>query len=260
MKINNQKSLITLFEKNFPLKTQEKWDFSGFSFLSSIEKNLKIMISLDVDKKTILKAIKENVSLIISHHPFCFASSKEEAIKNDASKKELFKSLLSNNISTYSLHTNFDSHINGTSYFLLKKLELSNNVIKKYKFSSIVEYSSSFETLVKLLKNKFSLSFIISNWSTNLNSKIKKIYFAPGSGDIYEYIKYNKKDNCDLLVTSDIKWNEQVILENLGLKFIIVSHKVEDVFIDGVNEFLKDKLVKDIEIILDYRNEFTKNF
>ena len=98
------------------------------------------MISLDVDKTSILRAIKEDVSLIVSHHPFCFASSKQEAIKNDASKTELFKLLLNNNISTYSLHTNFDSHIRGTSYFLLKRLELSNNIVENYKFGSVVEY------------------------------------------------------------------------------------------------------------------------
>lgn len=260
MKITNQKLLINLFEKEFPLKNQEKWDFSGFSFISPIEKKLKIMISLDVDKTSILRAIKEDVSLIVSHHPFCFASSKQEAIKNDASKTELFKLLLNNNISTYSLHTNFDSHIRGTSYFLLKRLELSNNIVKNYKFGSVVEYFSSFESLIKLLKNKFSLSFVLSNWSVNLDSKIKKIYFAPGAGDIYEYIEKYKKDKCDLLVTSDIKWNEQVVLQNLGLKFIIISHKVEEVFIDGVSDFLKNKLSNNIEIILDYRNDELKNY
>ncbi len=260
MKINNQDKLIKLLETEFPLTSQEPWDFGGFSFFATKEKDLKIIVTLDVDKKTILRAIRENVSLIISHHPFCFAPSKIEAIKLDPSKEELFNLVKENNIATYSLHTSFDSHTMGTDYYLLKKLDLLDKIIKRYKFNSIVEYSKSFSSLTELIKSNFNLEYVISNWSNSWESKVGKIYFAPGAGDVYEFIKHNAQDNCDLLITSDIKWNEKVVLQNLGINFIIVSHKVEEVFIEGINQFLKDKVSNDVEIILDYQDDFLKKY
>ncbi len=260
MKINNQANLIKLLEKEFPLKSQEPWDFGGFSFFGSKNKQLKIIITLDVDKKTILRAIREDVSIIISHHPFCFAPSKSEAIILDPSKKELFDLVEKNNIATYALHTSFDMHTMGTDYYLLKKLNLLNNVVKRYKFNSIIKYSSSFSSLVDLIKKQMNLDYVISNWSQPIESLVQKIYFSPGAGDIYEFIEHNKIDNCDLLVTSDIKWNEQVVLQNLGINFVIVSHKVEEVFIEGIHEFLKDQLTSETEIILDYKNDYLKKY
>ena len=260
MKINNQNKLIELFESEFPLKDQEPWDFSGFSFNYKNEKELKVLISLDVDKKTILRAITENVSLIVSHHPFCFALSPIEAIKIDASKKELFALVKNNSISTYSIHTTFDMNKKGTDYYLLKKLGLLEKIVTQHKFNSVVNYQLSFQSLINLLKEKISLDFVISNWSKPTNTIINNIYFAPGAGDIYEFIRDNKNDNCDLLITSDIKWNEQITLQNLGINFIIVSHKIEEVFIEGINEFLKDKLSDNVEIILDYKKDYLKKY
>ena len=258
MKINNQNELIKLFETEFPLTSQEPWDFGGFSFFAEKEKQLKILITLDVDKKTILKAIRENVSIIVSHHPFCFAPSKLEAIELDASKEMLFSLLDKHNITTYSLHTAFDSHIKGTDHFLLKRLNLLNKVIKRYRFNSVVEYSNSFGSLVDLIKTNIKLDFVISNWTNPIDQKINNIYFAPGTGDVYDFINNNKTDNCDLLITSDIKWNEQIVLQNLGINFIIVSHQIEEVFIEGIDEFLKDKLDDEVEIILDYKKNYLK--
>ncbi|MGL5617705.1 MAG: Nif3-like dinuclear metal center hexameric protein [Metamycoplasmataceae bacterium] len=260
MKINNQNDLIKVLENEFPLKSQESWDFSGFSFLSKKNRDLKVMICLDADKEAILKAIKDNVSLIISHHPFCFAPTKREAIKIDPTKKELFELVKKNNISLYSIHTNFDISKNGTHHYLLKKLGLLDKKNDQYKFSTIIKYSSSFDSLVKLLKEKLNLNFILSNWNKTKNDEVGKIYFAPGSGDIYEFITYNQINNCDLLITSDIKWNEQVVLQNAKINYVIVSHKVEEVFVDGINEFINKKVSKDIEIILDYRKDQLKKY
>ncbi|MGL5733198.1 MAG: Nif3-like dinuclear metal center hexameric protein [Metamycoplasmataceae bacterium] len=260
MKINNQKELIKILEKEFPLKSQEPWDFSGFSFLAKKEKNLKVMICLDADKEAILKAIKDNVSIIISHHPFCFAPTKREAIKMDPSKRELFDLAKKHNISLYSLHTNFDIHKHGTHYYLLKRLGLLKNKSDQHEFSTIIKYSDTFDSLVKLLKEKIKLNFVLSNWNKSKTDKVGKIYFAPGSGDIYEFMKYNQVNECDLLVTSDIKWNEQVVLQNANINYVIISHKVEEVFVDGLNEFIKDKVNKDVEILLDYRKDKLKKY
>jgi putative NIF3 family GTP cyclohydrolase 1 type 2 len=47
-------------------------------------------------------------------------------------------------------------------------------------------------------------------------------------------------------------------LQNLGINFIIVSHQIEEVFIEGIDEFLKDKLDDEVEIILDYKKNYLK--
>ncbi|MGL6124943.1 MAG: Nif3-like dinuclear metal center hexameric protein [Metamycoplasmataceae bacterium] len=260
MKINNQNELVKLLEKEFPLNHQEPWDFGGFSFIAKKQRDLKVLICLDADKETILRAIREEVSFIISHHPFCFAPTKREAIKIDSTKKELFDLLKKHNISVYSIHTSFDINPKGTHHYLLKRLGLLNNNPIQINFSTVVNYSSSFKSLVELLKEKLALDFVLSNWDKPESTIIKKVYFAPGAGDVYEFIKYNQDNSCDLLVTSDIKWNEQVVLQNAKINFIIISHKIEEVFIDGIHEFIKEKINENIEIVLDYKKNNLKKF
>lgn len=257
----NEKQLISFLEKKYPYQKAENWDFVGYS-LERKNKNgklNKILLCLDVNKFSINKAITEKVNLIISFHPFCFAPNWEDIFKYDPTKKELIRMLEKNKISVYSIHTNFDQDKKGTKYWFIKKLGLDNKIIKNFKFASILLFEKSFENLVDLLKNKLNLNFVLSNYSLSKNTTINKIYICPGAGDIYEFIKKNKKEKVDILITSDIKWNEQQVLNSNNINFIQISHKTEDVFVEGMFEIIKEKF-PNLEIIKFIQNDFIKGY
>lgn len=232
----NKKNLIKFLNDKYPLKSAEKWDFVGYSLKNNKVLDIKkILICLDVNQFSIEEAIKQKVNMIISFHPFLFAKKWEEVFEYDKSKKEQVKLLKKNNIEVFAIHTNFDKHKYGTKYWFNKKLGIEDKVIKSYEFSSIINYDKSFKSLVDLLKNKLDINLVMTNSTKNDKSKINNIYIQPGAGDIYFFLDILKKEkNIDLLITSDIKWNEQQLLNSLGINFLIIPHKTEDVFVDAL--------------------------
>src|SRR5699024_8571817 len=83
-----------------------------------------ILVTLDVSELVVDEAIKNNVNLIISHHPLLFQPLKEINIRT--SKGRIIKKLLNNNITVYSAHTNLDIAENGVNDELAKQLQLKN--------------------------------------------------------------------------------------------------------------------------------------
>ena len=251
--------IIDFLNKKYPQSKAEKWDFVGYSIKQKNNEVKKILICLDVNKLSIEQAIKSKANLIISFHPFCFASSWKEVYKYDPTKKEQVELLKKNKISVFSIHTNFDKNKFGTKYWFNKKLNLENKVIKSFDYATIVEYDSTFISLINLLKDRLGINVILTNWSNKENQKIKNIYIQPGAGDIYEFLRKIKINKIDLLITSDIKWNEQQLLNSIGIKFVIIPHKTEDVFVNAIKNVLIEKF-KELEIIEFVSNDFIRGY
>ena len=67
----NSKKLIRKLWKLFPIKIAKKYhDYVGLMVSKLREETNKIIICLDVSPTVIDEAIKNDVDLIISHHPF----------------------------------------------------------------------------------------------------------------------------------------------------------------------------------------------
>ena len=254
-----KQTLINFLETKYPIKNAEEWDFVGFSINVEKDKIEKVLICLDVNLFSVTKAIKEKVDLIISFHPFCFASEWEEIFAYDISKKKLVKQLIENQINVYSIHTNFDKSKKGTKYWFIKELKLEEKIINNYTFSTIVKFNRSFNSLIKLMKNNLKINNVITNFEKDPRSKINKIYFAPGAGNVYEFLKHNEIEKVDLLVTSDMKWNEQQLLNSIGIKYILIPHKTEDVFVKGLTYQILDKF-PNLKIVKFKMNDFNKAF
>ena len=96
-----------------------EWDNVGFQLGDGNQEVEKILLTLDVTQNAINKAIKENVDLIISHHPFIFKPIKK--ITNP-----LYLKLIKNDIAVFSAHTNLDVIKKGVNSALADKLNLQN--------------------------------------------------------------------------------------------------------------------------------------
>ncbi len=256
----SQNEIIHFFEEKFPLNKAQKWDFPGYSLKLPNKIVKKILICLDVNYNVVEKAIKEKIDFIICYHPFKFAKSWNTIYAYDFTKKELVKKLTDNKIAVYAIHTNFDQDKNGTSYQILKQLELENSIQKNYNLSSVVKYGKQLLDLIVLIKYKLKINTILTNSFSKLDMIVDKFAFYPGSGDIYDFLEKNKKDKADLLITSDIKWNEQQLLNSLSVNFIIIPHKTEDIVVEYLGDLLIKEFGDDLKVIKYLEDDFIKGY
>lgn len=83
--------------------------------------------------------------------------------------------------------------------------------------------------------------------------KIKKVGLCTGSGA--EFMADASKAGADLYITGDVKYHEAQMAEELDILLIDAGHfSTEIIFIDGVKEYLDDKL-SNIDIIKSQVNE-----
>lgn len=107
------KDIITILNKAFPEDIASKNDPVGLQ-LGSINNTVsKIMTTLDVRPEVVDEAVKNKVDLIISHHPLMFFPAKNLDFANP--QNAMYAKLIANGITVYSIHTNSDKALHGSS-------------------------------------------------------------------------------------------------------------------------------------------------
>ena len=101
------KEILTHIEKSFPLEKQESWDHTGLQLGNVEDECQRVLLCLNVDESTIQQAIEHHCELIISHHPFIFHAIQQ--IDTATIQGNNIKQLILNDISVYSMHTNYDA-------------------------------------------------------------------------------------------------------------------------------------------------------
>ncbi len=231
--------IYTLLDKWYPFDHQDIWDKSGsFTFFNEKE-TTGIIIGLDVTENLVLQAIEKKCNVIITHHPIYIDEddTKKKHIKN------IIKILNDNEISLFSLHTNFDKNKYGMNYSLLKKLGLKN--IKKsqksdYLFFGELKDKIEINQFLSILDKKMNPDYVIFDKNNDYfknNKKIKKIGIVGGSGS-NDYEKILKKDKIDLFVTGEVKWHVWNI-SSKSIPIIDIGHSVEKIFTEVISSKLK---------------------
>jgi GTP cyclohydrolase I len=154
----------------------------------------KVVLCLDITKKVIDFAKKNNCDLIISHHPL--------KIKVSSLNNHKIEMLNKNKIAAIACHTNFDNSDLGTNYYISKILGLQNPKKDKDSCMFISKYKNpiSFKEIASNIKRRLPDSRIIGFDSKNI---IKKIGVIGGSGA--SFIDYAIDKKIDLFITGDIK-------------------------------------------------------
>ncbi|MFA3782172.1 Nif3-like dinuclear metal center hexameric protein [Melioribacteraceae bacterium 4301-Me] len=115
-------------------KYLEKWappgaawdkDNVGLQVGSKNAKLKNIMLCLELNNEVLQEAINKKCNFIFTHHPLIFLPLKKINIQDDPTSK-LIESIIINNITVYSAHTNLDFTKDGVSFALAKKLKLKN--------------------------------------------------------------------------------------------------------------------------------------
>lgn len=155
------------------------WDNVGLQIGDGNLPVKKILLTLDVTENAINKAIKENVDLIISHHPFIFKPLKK--ITNP-----LYLKLIKNEIAVFCAHTNLDVIKQGVNAALAERLNLHNITFLNSESGASVYQVAVFVPagqMVEVADAVFSAGAgVIGNYSKCMNDYEVSGQFLPQEG------------------------------------------------------------------------------
>ncbi len=158
--------IITKYFENWaPKGIAWNKDNVGLQVGTSQQELKNILLCLDVNKDVVEDAIKKKCNLIISHHPLLFNPIKK--ITSGDKTSDIITSLIKNDITLYSAHTNLDFTKDGVSFQLARKLGLN-----EIKFLQNIS-----DTLIKLVV------FVPAGYT----EKVAEAIHNSGGGIIGEY-------------------------------------------------------------------------
>ncbi len=118
------KDIIAEVEKIAPPELAEEWDNSGLQIGDAEKEVNRLLVTVDITKDIVAKAVAGEYDMILSHHPLIFKGVKSIAAGDVLSDKII--KLIKNDIAVYSAHTSYDSAETNVSDYLGRCLDLEN--------------------------------------------------------------------------------------------------------------------------------------
>ena len=229
-----------IIESLYPKELAYDWDNVGLQ-IGSLNKNVdKILLALDLTNEVIEEATREEVQLIIVHHPLIFSPIK--SINTDTYKGMLIEKLIKSGITLYVAHTNFDISNKGMNLILADMLELKNQRILDYtteneglgRVGEITEMSM--KDAIQFVKKTFKVEN--ARFIGDLDKRVKSIAISGGSGSSNIYNA--KKMSADLYVTGDLSYHYAHDVLAIGLNALDIGHNIEKFFVYELKNILKN--------------------
>lgn len=248
IKVNN---IIKEMELLAPTYLKEDFDNVGLMVGDKNKEVKKVLLALDCTLKVIEEAKKENVELIITHHPLIF--KRPSSITTDTLQGKKIIELIKNDISLYSSHTNLDSAENGLNDTIVSILGFDNfKILEKNKrddkagLGRIVSLNESIQLEDLISKIKKSLN--INNLRVvKGKDKVNKIAIINGSGQ--DFIGKAVALGADCIITGDTTYHFASDYKEMEISILDVGHFAsEQITFFNVMENLKEKF-KDVEFI-----------
>ena len=227
------KDIFNFLNEKFPTETACDFDNVGLLVGDPFAEVKKAVIALDCTPSAVNTAIKNGCQLIITHHPIIF-----DPLKRVLAGSAVYE-VIKDGISVISMHTNLDVGIGGVNDCLCSALSLEN--VKKVAATdgyllNVGEHSSPLcpDGLAKYIKEK--LGGGVKYFGAN--KEIKRVLLCSGSGG--SYVVEVKKHNCDALITADVKHNQFLDAERLGVSIFDAGHfETEDVVTEPLKRLLE---------------------
>lgn len=170
------RDLIKVIEEKYPTNLAYDWDNVGLLVGDWDSEINKVLVSIEANEKLIEEAIKNDIDLIVTHHPFIF--SKIKRITTSELKGKLIHKLIKNDIAIYSMHTNFDIANEGLNdYFMsllgIEKSEILDVTYSEQLYKLAVYVPKDYADTVRLKMCEAGAGFIgnYSHCSFNIDGK-----------------------------------------------------------------------------------------
>ena len=238
-----KEQFIRFLEDFAPKQLAEDWDNVGFLLGKREGKLRRVYICLDVDSFAVASAIKEDCDFILSHHPFIFKGLKSVTGEDFLGRKII--DLVENQISVFSMHTNFDSVERGMADLLAKTLGWEKEgVMEEHSvspsgmaegigFFTHLEKEISCKELAEYVKVRCKLPYIEYFDS---GRKIRKLAVCPGSGRSF---LSSIPEDVDAYISGDFGHHDAIDSMEKGLNLINAGHYgLEHFFVPYMKELI----------------------
>ncbi len=236
------KNIIKILEEKFPVQNKEEWDNVGLMIGDKEAEIKKAYVCLDITPKIVEFAIKNECNLIITHHPFIMPAILNIDYKNE--KASMIRDIIKNDISVYSMHTNFDSSIGGINDILASLLELSDYTPKTAQIfrKGYLKKEITLKEFVNNIKNVLNVKNVICAGEDN--KKIKTVGICSGGGGSIIMEAYP----CDVFFTGEAKYHEfQNALAN-DIAVVAAGHfETENIALFKIRDILKENNIEVVE-------------
>lgn len=251
------KDIAEAIERLAPVGLAEKWDNVGLMTGDPEQDVNVVFICLDVTSENIKRAIDVGADLIISHHPLIFSPVKR-IVEGDIIGG-ILRTLIKNNISVYSAHTNLDNADGGMNDVLADKLGLED--VRRFTDEECCDsFGAPIDSIGRIgyLENPIELEDFKALVKSILGCRtirslgnpadmVSSVALCTGSGGEGIYSAYHA--GADVYVTADIKHHEAQLAFELGINLIDAGHfETENTICEFLKEYL-EQAFSDITIV-----------
>lgn len=246
--MNKEKSvvcsiLIESLEQLSPPSFAESWDNVGLLAGRREKEVQKLYIALDATDEVIGEAVRNGADMLLTHHPLIFSALKR-VNTDDFIGRRLVK-LLQNDISYYTMHTNFD--VMGMADAAADEIRLKERQVLDITYEDEIakEGIGRYGKLPQVMTLKECASYIkevfhlesVKIYGESGNA-IECAAISPGSGK--SMIKSAIAAGAEVLITGDIEHHEGLDAMAQGLMIIDAGHYgIEKIFVPYMVEYIK---------------------
>ena len=220
--------VFDLLNKEFPFETQESWDNSGLLVYSGAESD-SVLVCLDVTADVVEKAVEMDAKIIVSHHPVIFSGLKE------IYSGDVVYSLIKNDISVISAHTNFDKYRYGTCFDIANRLGLDIVPDDSFDFGIIAETDGiSVQELGWKCKSVFGSASVTMPYN-----RINTVFICAGSGSDMKNEVIESGADCYLC--GECKYHDMLDLSSEGISVVTLGHdNSEKLSVETIANLIKE--------------------
>lgn len=251
--IMNYKDIIDRLEEIAPVSFAEDWDNVGLLVGSREKEVKKIMIALDATDAVIAEAAKEQVDMLITHHPMIFSSMKKINDEDFIGRRII--SLIKHDISYYAMHTNCDVCIMNdvaADKIGLQPTDILETVGEENgKSMGIGKVGTLLEPMsVQQLAEKVKETFQISNVRVtgDLQKEVTCVAISTGAGK--SMMKHALEKKAQVFITGDMDHHSVIDALDQGMQIIDAGHYgTEHFMVDYVAAFLEENFKTGIQVL-----------
>lgn len=244
-------------EKLAPKSLACEWDNPGLLAGRAEKEVKKVLIALDATDDVVDLAVKEQVDLLITHHPLIFHSMKK-VNDQDFIGRRLIK-LIQADISMYAMHTNFDiapgcmADLASEKIGLNAEAPLEITVQNEHGACGIgkigeLPRAMTLEQIAQQVKTAFDLPFVTVYGSQKITGDIQRVAISPGAGG--SMVQIAIAQGAEVLITGDIGHHDGIDAVACGMAIIDAGHYgLEHIFIPFVEAYLKKTFSDQISVI-----------
>lgn len=249
--------LIYELESIAPSASQAEWDNSGIQIAVRSPGVKRVMTALEITDEIVTEAIEKEVDVIVTHHPLIFGSLS--SIDRASIEGQYILDLIKNNISVYSSHTPFDKCTGGNNDLLAEELGLEDvdgftvnegGILVKDMTGRVGKLPEplSLDELADILADAISSDRSSFRIVGELSESIQTVALCTGAGA--EFIETAVDNQCDVLITGDVKYHDAQKARSTGLCLIDGGHYgTEKSFAANMAGKLRERIGDLVEII-----------